>query len=42
MHGTNKQFSEKFNNGLKKSQNGRFIAIFRILRQRFHLVGKIT
>ena len=33
MHVTNKQFSDKFNNGWKKIQNGRFIDIFRILRQ---------
>ena len=31
MHATNDQFSDKFNNGRKK--NGRFIAIFHILRQ---------
>ena len=30
MHVTNDQFSDKFNNGQK---NGRFIAIFHILRQ---------
>ena len=28
MHATNKHFSDKFNNGWKKSKNGRFIAIF--------------
>ena len=33
MHATNKQFSDKFNNGWKQIQNGRFIAIFHILRQ---------
>ena len=33
MHATNKQFLDKFNNGRKKIQNGRFIAIFHILRQ---------
>ena len=33
MHITNKQFSDKFNNGCKKIQNGRFSAIFRISRQ---------
>ena len=33
MHIINNQFSDKFNNGLKKNQNGRFIVIFRILRQ---------
>ena len=33
MHVTNNQFSDKFNNGRKKIQNGRFIDIFRILRQ---------
>ena len=32
MHVTNDQFSDKFNNGRKK-KNGRFIAIFHILRQ---------
>ena len=31
MHGTNDQFSYKFNNGWKKIQNGRLIAIFRLL-----------
>ena len=33
MHVTNDQFSDKFNNGQKKKKNGRFIAIFHILRQ---------
>ena len=33
MRVTNKQFSDKFNNGYKRNQNGRFIEIFRILRQ---------
>ena len=33
MHVTNKYFLDKFNNGWKKIQNGRFIAIFLILRQ---------
>ena len=33
MHVTDKQFSDKFDNGLKKKQNGWFIAIFPILRQ---------
>ena len=33
MHVTNDQFSDKFNNGWKKIQNGRLIAIFRFLRQ---------
>ena len=33
MHVTNNQFSDKFNNGWKKNLNGRFIVIFRILRQ---------
>ena len=33
MHVTNDQFSDKFNNGRKKKKNGRFIAIFHILRQ---------
>ena len=33
MHVTNNQFSDKFNNGWKKIQNGRLIVIFRILRQ---------
>ena len=32
MHVTNDQFSDKFNNGREK-KNGRFIAIFHILRQ---------
>ena len=32
MHVTNDQFSDKFNDGRKK-KNGRFIAIFHILRQ---------
>ena len=32
MHVTNDLFSDKFNNG-KKNENGRFIAIFRILSQ---------
>ena len=35
------QLSEKFNNGWK-NQSGQFIAIFRILRQQFDLVGAIT
>ena len=30
MHVTNNQFSDKFNNGWKKIQNGQFIVIFRI------------
>ena len=33
MYVTNKQSSDKFNNGWKKNPNGRLIAIFRILRQ---------
>ena len=33
MHVTNDQLSEKFDNGWKLNQNGRFIAVFRILRQ---------
>ena len=33
MHVTNDQFSDKVNNGRKKIQNGRLIAIFRFLRQ---------
>ena len=33
MHVTNKWFLDKFNNGWEKLKNGRFIAIFRILRQ---------
>ena len=33
MHVTNNQFSDKFNNGWKKIENGRFIVIFHILRQ---------
>ena len=33
MHVTNNQFSDKFNNGRKKIQNGRLIVIFLILRQ---------
>ena len=33
MHVTNNQFSDKFNNGWKKIQNGWLIVIFRILRQ---------
>ena len=33
MHVTNDQFSDKFNNDRKKIKNGRFIAIFHILRQ---------
>ena len=33
MHVTNKQFSDKFDNGWKKNQSGQFIVIFRILRQ---------
>ena len=33
MHVTNNQFSDKFKNDWKKIQNGRFIVIFRILRQ---------
>ena len=42
MHVTNDQFSDKFNNGRKKKKNGRFIAIFHILRQLFDLVGAIS
>ena len=42
MHVTNDQFSDKFNNGWKLIQNDRFIAIFRISRQKFDLVGAIT
>ena len=42
MHVANTQFSEEFNNGRNKIQNGRFIAIFRFLRQYFYLVGTIT
>ena len=42
MHVTNDQFSDKFNNGQKKIQNGRLIAIFGLLRQKFDLVGAIT
>ena len=30
---TNNQFSDKFNDGWKKIENGRFIVIFRILSQ---------
>ena len=33
MHVTNDQFSDKFYNSRKKKKNGRFIAIFHILRQ---------
>ena len=33
MHVTNDHFSDKFNNGRKKNQNGRLIAIFGLLRQ---------
>ena len=33
MHVTNDQFSYQFINGWKKIQNGRFIAIFLILRR---------
>ena len=33
MHVINKQFSDKFIDGWKKNQNGRFISIFGILRQ---------
>ena len=33
MHVTSDQFSDKFNNGYKKIQNGQFIVIFHILRQ---------
>ena len=33
MHVTNDQFSDKFNSGRKKIQNGRLIVIFHILRQ---------
>ena len=33
MHVTNSQFLDKFNNDWEKNQNGRFIVIFRILRQ---------
>ena len=33
MHVTNDKFSDKFNNGRKKKENDRFIAIFHILRQ---------
>ena len=33
MHVTNDQFSDKFNDGWKKIQNGGLIAIFRLLRQ---------
>ena len=33
MHATNNQFSDKFNDGWKKIENGRFIVIFRILSQ---------
>ena len=32
MHVTKDQFLDKFNNGLKKDQNGRLIVIFSILR----------
>ena len=31
MHVTNDQFLDKFNNGKKKIQNGRLIAIFRLI-----------
>ena len=40
MHVTNKQFSDKFNNGWIK--NGWFLAIFSNLRQYFEFVGVIT
>ena len=33
LHVTNDHFSDKFNNGWKKIQNGRLIAIFHLLRQ---------
>ena len=33
LHVTNDHFSDKFNNGRKKIQNGRLIAIFPLLRQ---------
>ena len=33
MHVTNKEFSDEFDNGWNKIQNGRFIVIFCILRQ---------
>ena len=33
IHVTNKQLSDKFDNGWKIIKNGQFIAIFRILRQ---------
>ena len=33
MHATDDQFADKCKNGWKKDQNGRFIGIFRILRQ---------
>ena len=33
MHVNNKQLWDNFNNGWKKIQNGRFIVIFRIVRQ---------
>ena len=39
LHVTTKQFSDKFDNGWKKIQNGRFIVIFCILRQLFDLVS---
>ena len=42
LHVTNDHFSDKFNNGWKKIQNGRLIAIFHLLRQQFDLVGAIT
>ena len=42
MHVTNKQFLDKFDNGCKKIQNGRFTVIFCILLQQFDLVGAIT
>ena len=42
MHTANKELSDKFNNGWKKMQNCRFIAIFRISRQWFYLVGAIS
>ena len=33
MHATIDQFLDKFNDGWKKTQNGRLIAIFQLLRQ---------
>ena len=41
MHATNDQFSDKFNNGRKKIQNGPLIAIFHILHKKFDLVAAI-